>query len=101
MAEVHLLSRSEDVRQRVTVTGVVQGVGFRPFVHRVATELGLSGFVGNNSGAVFLEVQGRRARVARILSAAARRIPTAGADHRGACDRTRGRSRVRAPNSTS
>jgi hydrogenase maturation protein HypF len=66
MAEVHLLSRSEDVRQRVTVTGVVQGVGFRPFVHRVATELGLSGFVGNDSGAVFLEVQGRRARVAEF-----------------------------------
>lgn len=66
MAEVSLLLRSEDVRQRVTVTGVVQGVGFRPFVHRVATELGLSGFVGNDSGAVFLEVQGRRARVAEF-----------------------------------
>jgi hydrogenase maturation protein HypF len=49
-----------DVRQRYTVTGVVQGVGFRPFVHRVATELGLSGFVGNDSGAVFIEVQGQR-----------------------------------------
>lgn len=51
------------VRQRFTVTGVVQGVGFRPFVHRIATELGLSGFVGNDSGAVFLEVQGERARL--------------------------------------
>jgi hydrogenase maturation protein HypF len=40
------------------VTGVVQGVGFRPFVHRIATDLGLTGFVGNDSGAVFLEVQG-------------------------------------------
>jgi hydrogenase maturation protein HypF len=66
MAEVHLLSRSEDVRQRVTVTGVVQGVGFRPFVHRVATERGRSGFVGNDAGAVFLAVQGRRARVAEF-----------------------------------
>lgn len=54
---------SSDVRQRVTVTGVVQGVGFRPFVHRLATELGLSGFVGNDSGAVFLEVQGDPGRV--------------------------------------
>ncbi len=45
-------------RRRVTVTGVVQGVGFRPFVHRVATELGLTGFVGNDSAAVFIEVQG-------------------------------------------
>ncbi|BBZ74443.1 carbamoyltransferase HypF [Mycobacterium paraseoulense] len=54
------------VRQRITVTGVVQGVGFRPFVHRVATELGLSGFVGNDSGAVFLEVQGEPARLAEF-----------------------------------
>ncbi|WP_102418107.1 carbamoyltransferase HypF [Mycobacterium sp. 4858] len=54
------------VRQRFTVTGVVQGVGFRPFVHRIATELGLSGFVGNDSGAVFVEVQGEPARVAEF-----------------------------------
>ncbi len=51
------------IRQRFTVTGVVQGVGFRPFVYRLATELGLAGFVGNDSGAVFLEVQGEAARV--------------------------------------
>ena len=53
----------DSVRQRFTVTGVVQGVGFRPFVHRIATELGLTGFVGNDSGAVFLEVQGPAARI--------------------------------------
>jgi hydrogenase maturation protein HypF len=58
--------RSDDVRQHFTVTGVVQGVGFRPFVHRIASELGLAGFVGNDSGAVFLEVQGERARVAEF-----------------------------------
>jgi hydrogenase maturation protein HypF len=62
MTDAPLLLRSEpfhlEVRQRFTVTGVVQGVGFRPFVHRVASELGLAGFVGNDSGAVFVEVQG-------------------------------------------
>ena len=58
-----LVSGSDDVRQHFTVTGVVQGVGFRPFVHRIASELGLAGFVGNDSGAVFLEVQGQRACV--------------------------------------
>jgi hydrogenase maturation protein HypF len=57
------LVQSVDVRQRFTVTGVVQGVGFRPFVHRIASELGLTGFVGNDSGAVFLEVQGPTARI--------------------------------------
>jgi hydrogenase maturation protein HypF len=57
------LVQSVDVRQRFTVTGVVQGVGFRPFVHRIASELGLTGFVGNDSGAVFLEVQGPIPRI--------------------------------------
>ncbi|RDH78328.1 carbamoyltransferase HypF [Mycolicibacterium moriokaense] len=45
-------------RRRFAVTGVVQGVGFRPFVHQVAVELGLSGFVGNDSAGVFIEAQG-------------------------------------------
>src|SRR5262249_48304067 len=63
MTDVPLMLRSDDVRQHYTVTGVIQGVGFRPFVHRIATEMGLAGFVGNDSGAVFLEVQGERARV--------------------------------------
>ncbi|MGB6513950.1 MAG: carbamoyltransferase HypF [Mycobacterium sp.] len=57
------LVQSVDVRQRFTVTGVVQGVGFRPFVHRIASELGLTGFVGNDSVAVFLEVQGPTPRI--------------------------------------
>jgi hydrogenase maturation protein HypF len=45
-------------RLRLHVRGVVQGVGFRPFVHRLATELQLTGFVGNDALAVFAEVQG-------------------------------------------
>ena len=83
-APLMLRSRPADtvVRQHFTVTGVVQGVGFRPFVHRIASELGLTGFVGNDSGAVFLEVQGEHVRVARIRSSAARRGPATGADQR-------------------
>lgn len=61
-----VVSGRDEVRQRFTVTGVVQGVGFRPFVHRIASDLGLAGFVGNDSSAVFLEVQGERARVAEF-----------------------------------
>lgn len=46
------------VRARIRVRGVVQGVGYRPFVHRVATESGLAGHVGNDTDGVFVEVEG-------------------------------------------
>lgn len=46
------------VAQRIDVRGVVQGVGFRPFVYRLATELGLVGSVGNDASGVFINVSG-------------------------------------------
>jgi hydrogenase maturation protein HypF len=55
---------SPPTRHRVRVTGVVQGVGFRPFVHRLATELGLGGYVGNDDQGVFVEVEGSTSGVA-------------------------------------
>lgn len=44
----------------VEIHGAVQGVGFRPFVYRLATELSLTGWVINNSQGVFIEVEGSR-----------------------------------------
>lgn len=54
------------VRHRVVLTGAVQGVGMRPFVHRLAEELGLSGFVGNDGRGAFVEVEGAASRVAEF-----------------------------------
>ncbi|WP_406230611.1 carbamoyltransferase HypF [Nocardia sp. NBC_01009] len=45
-------------RRRLIVRGVVQGVGFRPFVYTTAAELALSGSVSNNSSGVIVEVEG-------------------------------------------
>jgi hydrogenase maturation protein HypF len=45
-------------RAKVTVLGAVQGVGFRPFVYRLATQLRLNGWVLNSSQGVFIEVEG-------------------------------------------
>ena len=47
-------------RLKVVVRGAVQGVGFRPFVYRLATELKLNGYVSNTAQGVFIEVEGRR-----------------------------------------
>jgi len=45
-------------RRRLRVFGIVQGVGFRPFVYRRAISLGIAGSVGNDSTGVFAEVEG-------------------------------------------
>ncbi len=45
-------------RLRFLVNGVVQGVGFRPFVYRLAKEAGLRGFIRNTASGVCIEVQG-------------------------------------------
>jgi len=52
----------------VTVRGVVQGVGFRPFVYRIARNRGLIGWVQNEADAVRLEVSGPAASVVDFLS---------------------------------
>lgn len=54
-------------RRGIRVTGVVQGVGFRPFVHGLAHSLGLTGLVGNDDAGVFIEVQGTPAEIDKFI----------------------------------
>ena len=63
---------SRSAARSLTVEGVVQGVGFRPFVWRLATELGLAGRVRNAAGRVEIEAAGTSA----ALDAFARRLRT-------------------------
>ncbi|MCX7598530.1 MAG: carbamoyltransferase HypF [Armatimonadetes bacterium] len=66
-------------RWRVTVTGIVQGVGFRPFVHRLAVALGLGGHVHNFTGGVHIEVEGPDEKLARFIERLRREAPPAAA----------------------
>ena len=55
------------VRRKAIVRGVVQGVGFRPFVYRLALEEGLAGFIGNDTDGVTIEIEGPADRVEAFL----------------------------------
>ena len=55
-------------RVRVRVEGVVQGVGFRPYVHRLAVELGLNGFVRNDARGAVIEVEGPAEAIDTLLA---------------------------------
>ena len=61
-------------RHIYTVTGQVQGVGFRPFIYREASQLGLTGSVGNTPEGVRIEVQGEKAAL-ELFASFPERVP--------------------------
>jgi hydrogenase maturation protein HypF len=64
-------------RRRLVFSGIVQGVGFRPAVFRLATALGLTGFVQNRRSAVVAEIQGDEDAVGRFEEEAEAAMPRA------------------------
>src|SRR6202142_2595148 len=60
-------SAAGKTRLKLAVRGAVQGVGFRPFVFRLATGLQLAGWVNNSPQGVFIEVEGPRAMLEQFL----------------------------------
>ena len=54
-------------RAKLIVRGAVQGVGFRPFVYRLATEMNLTGWVANTTQGVFIEVEGAHETLEKFL----------------------------------
>jgi hydrogenase maturation protein HypF len=69
------LASSGRVRVRARVEGTVQGVGFRPFAHRLAHEEGLAGYVLNDEHGVLLEIEGEADGVERFMHRLERERP--------------------------
>lgn len=63
------------VRHQVKIEGVVQGVGFRPFVYRLALELSLVGWVANTPRGVTIEVESTPETILRFLSRLQTELP--------------------------
>jgi hydrogenase maturation protein HypF len=62
-------------RVRLTLEGVVQGVGFRPYVHRLANQIGVSGWVRNSVDGVHIEAEGSVVRLNEFLHRLPKEIP--------------------------
>src|SRR5690348_11145079 len=60
-------SQAAVLRKHIHVRGIVQGVGFRPFIYNLARRLGLTGYVLNSSSGVTIEIEGLEPAVAKFL----------------------------------
>jgi hydrogenase maturation protein HypF len=70
-----------DAAIRVAVRGAVQGVGFRPFVFRLARELHLKGWVGNTPEGVLLEMEGESEQLDSLLQRIQTELPPSAVLH--------------------
>jgi hydrogenase maturation protein HypF len=64
------------MRLKITITGSVQGVGFRPFIFRLAKDIGLTGYVLNNTTGVLIEVEGVKEKLDEFLIRLEREKPS-------------------------
>ena len=63
------------IRRRIHIQGTVQGVGFRPFVYRVAERFGVRGFVLNSSGGVVIEAESDQEAIGKFVAALKQELP--------------------------
>ncbi|MCK6483800.1 MAG: carbamoyltransferase HypF [Phycisphaerae bacterium] len=63
------------MRHRLDIRGQIQGVGFRPYVYRLACEYDLAGFVANNSNGVVIEIEGPAGSVSAFEAALMTHLP--------------------------
>lgn len=72
---LHPLPSTSVVRVRVEITGIVQGVGFRPFLFRLASRFGATGWVRNTPCGVQMEIQADHQTLSAILDAIRQEAP--------------------------
>ena len=62
-------------RVLIHIHGIVQGVGFRPFIHKLVKERGLRGYIKNTSSGVELELEGEHEELSGFIEDIPRRAP--------------------------
>jgi len=75
MSSMPHLSKQELTRSKITIEGIVQGVGFRPFIYNLAKSHNLKGYVLNNPQGVQIEVEGKSIDLRRFLKAIHETLP--------------------------
>ncbi|MFN3603852.1 MAG: carbamoyltransferase HypF [Leptonema sp. (in: bacteria)] len=68
MSSKQIPSTKQLERKQIEIEGYVQGIGFRPFLFRLANKHNLTGFVKNISGKVYLEIQGDKQKIEKFIS---------------------------------
>lgn len=68
-------------RIKIILRGAVQGVGFRPFVYRLATEMNLTGWVSNSAQGLFIEAEGSQAALEQFVLRVEKEKPPAAVVH--------------------
>jgi hydrogenase maturation protein HypF len=63
------------VRKRIQIQGVVQGVGFRPFVYRIAQRFDIRGYILNSSGGVVIEAEAEEGSLQQFIAALSAELP--------------------------
>ena len=64
-----------NIRMHLSVSGIVQGVGFRPFLYKEVTAAGLTGWIRNDSDGVEMELEGEQTVLERFVGDFSAHIP--------------------------
>jgi len=63
------------VNRKLNITGIVQGVGFRPFIYQLADRYQLNGFILNNTAGVSVEIEGKENAIDAFVKALELELP--------------------------